>query len=119
MSLNERVEQELGITSERATQALGALFLAVRMAADAETFDAVAAAFPGVWGWIKAAPSPHGGRTGEMLALTSPETIRRNLATLELNDAQIDRLTRLAGEVLRTALPAETFERISQRLPIL
>ena len=117
MELLAQVVSEFDVDENLASKALGAVFTSVRMAMDTKTFAAVATAFPDVGTWMRDAPVT-GGRTGEMLALATPRTLRRNLSQLGLAEPQIDRLGALAGKALRESIPAEVFERITVRLPM-
>jgi hypothetical protein len=110
--------QQLQLDERTATKALGAVFTSVRMAVDAAAFGMVASAFPDAGVWMHEAPVA-GGRTGEMLALATPATLRRSLKNLGLDDAKIDELGKLTGEALRDAIPADLLGRITARLPLL
>lgn len=112
------VAQQLNVTADVAAKALGVVFTAVRMGVDPQTFGAVADAFPAANDWMRDTPVG-GGRTGEMLALASPETVRRSLGALGLDEGAIQTLGHLAGQAMAAALPEHVVQRITARFPLL
>ena len=118
MNLPREVATRFALEERLASKALGTVFTSVRMAVDTKTFSTVATAFPDVGTWLRDAPAS-GGRTGEMLALATPATLRRSLATLGLSEQQIDTLGHLVGRALQESLPADVYSQITARLPLL
>ncbi len=118
MSLLDTVVSEFGVDQHTASKTLGVLFTSVRMAIDTAAFGAVSTAFPDSSSWMREAPVT-GGRTGEMLALATPQTLRRSLTALGFADAQVDKLGSVVGQALKEATPSETYDRVVKRLPLL
>ena len=118
MDLRSSVISEFGVDENTASKALGALFTAVRMAMDTRTFGSVAVAFPAASIWMREAPVMT-GRTGEMLALATPETLHRSLVALGFDDHQVSRLGQLVGNELKTHLSSDTYDRLTKKLPLL
>ena len=118
MDLLARVTSEFNVDEKTASKALGAIFTSVRMAMDTRTFGKVALTFPDAAAWMREAPVT-GGRTGEMLALATPATLKRSLITLGFDESQVTKLGAMLGNTLREALPPEIHRRIAERLPLL
>ncbi|MEE8134705.1 MAG: hypothetical protein V3T56_06585 [Gemmatimonadales bacterium] len=117
MDLRSSVIAEFGVDENTASKALGALFTSVRMAMDTGTFGSVAVAFPDASAWMREAPVVT-GRTGELLALATPETVRRSLIALGFDDDQVDGLGQLIGSELKEHLPADTYDLLTTKLPL-
>ncbi len=118
MSLVSSVVAEFGVTEATASKALGAIFTSVRMAMDSATFGSVAVAFPDAANWMRDAPVMT-GRTGEMLALATPDTLRQSLISLGFADEHVDRLGFMTGEELKEHLDTDTYQRLTAKLPLL
>jgi hypothetical protein len=117
VDLRSSVIAEFGVDENTASKALGAVFTSVRMAMDTRTFGSVAIAFPDAANWMREAPVVT-GRTGEMLALATPGTLRRSLLALGFSEDQVDRLGQMAGEALKEHLPIDTYDRLTAKLPL-
>ena len=118
MDLQSSVIAEFGVDENTACKALGGLFTSVRMAMDTRTFGSVAVAFPAASTWMREAPVMT-GRTGEMLALATPETLHRSLVALGFDDDQVNRLGALVGSELKALLTPGTYDLVTKKLPLL
>ena len=117
MDLVHDVSTALGVDEERATQGLGALFVAIRMAVDAKTFSEVSTALPEAGPLMQHTPF-EGSRTGEMLALATPAAVRRLLRTAGFSEEQVPELCARVGRVVREAVDPAVWNTIEKRLPI-
>lgn len=117
MDLVHDVSTALGVDAERATQGIGAVFVAIRMAVDAKTFSEVAAGLPSAGSLMQHAPF-EGGRTGEMLALATPASVQRLLRLAGFTEAQIPKLCALVGAAVKGAVSADVWKTIAKRLPV-
>ena len=118
MSLADALAEHFG-DENKAVHALGAVFMVVRLSMKPDEYRQVQEALPEAEAWIKRAMSGSMARTGEILALQSPETVRRRLDQIGLNDREIERLAEDVHGVLEQILGTETFEHLVTRVPLL
>ena len=117
MDLVQQVAAILDGDEEKAKSVLGSLFTSVRMTIDTATFSKVAAAFPMLDDWMRGIPLGQ-GRTGEILALASPEALKKQLKQQGLSDAQMKQAGAAVGAAIRQAVPRDVTDKIVQRVPL-
>jgi uncharacterized protein (DUF2267 family) len=118
MDLVQVVADELGIDRARVERGLSVLFMSMRMAVDPSTFAKVTAALPGADTWMRGIELTS-RRTGEIVALGSPEALERQLKIVGYNETEIRQLGQAVGKVLRELLPQDASDGIAAHVPLL
>jgi len=118
VDLVQQVATILGGDDVKARSVLGSVFTSVRMAIDTLTFSKIGPAFPQVDEWMRGIQLAQ-GRTGEIIALAGPESLKRQLSQNGLSDAQMRQVGSAVGAAVKTALPKDVSEKILQRVPLL
>ena len=118
MDLPQRVADELGIDRSVAQQGISALLMSIRMSVDPKTFDQISAALPNLEDWMRGIQLA-GGRTGEIVALGSPEALGRQLKLAGFNEQQALQLGASVGKALAEVLPKDVFEKVAGRVKFL
>jgi hypothetical protein len=118
VDLPQIVARELSIDPAQAERGLGAVFMSIRMAAEPATFARITVAFPDADTWMRAIELSS-GRTGEILALASPQALRRQLKLAGFSEKHVRQLGPTVGQALQAALPPETFDQVVTRIPLL
>ncbi|HXV86090.1 MAG TPA: hypothetical protein VD793_05295 [Gemmatimonadales bacterium] len=116
--LVHQVATILGGDDQKARSVLGSVFTSVRMAVDTGTFSKVGRAFPHLDQWMRGIQLAQ-GRTGEIIALAGPESLKRQLTQNGLTDTQMAQVGAAVGAAVRQALPPDVSDRILQRVPLL
>jgi hypothetical protein len=118
VDLPDVVARQLGIDVAQAERGLSAVFLSIRMAVDPATFGQVSEAFPNAETWMRGIELG-GTRTGEILALASPEALRRQLHLAGFSDKDMRHLGPIVGHALQAALSPDAFDRVVTNVPLL
>lgn len=118
MELVAQVTTILGGDEGKAKSVLGSLFTSVRMSIDIKSFAHVSAAFPQLDEWMGGIMLAQ-GRTGEIIALASGETLKKQLRLRGLSDEQIQQAGAAVGAAIKQAVPKDVSERIFQRVTVL
>ncbi len=118
MDLPQRVADDLGIDRSVAQQGVSALFMSIRMAVDPKTFAQISTALPNLEDWMRGIQLA-GGRTGEIIALGSPEALGRQLKLAGFNEQEAQRLGASVGKALGEVLPKKVFDTVAGRVKIL
>lgn len=118
MDLVERVTADLGGDEEKATAALGALFMSIRLAVNNEDFERICSAVPHAEEWVRR-ETRGATRTGELFLLTQPETLHKRLEEFGLTEEQCTGLGRTVDELLDGNIPEKVLKTLRGRIPIL
>ena len=118
MDLVQQITSDVGVEQGLAVEGLGTLFMAIRMGTDAKTFAGVLEAFPDLGKWMQRAPLS-ARWTGEMLAMATPQAVRRILLNAGYKEDQVDRLCSIVGGSLKEHVRPKTYKLITEKLPIL
>lgn len=117
MDLVDRISGELGVDRGVAEQGVGALFAAVQLTVDANSFEKLKGRIPQLASWMER--SQEGNRTSELMALVGGDAILQNLRGLGYSADQITRLGHLVGEALKASAPADILSTLHDRAPLL
>ena len=118
MDLVQQITSDVGVEQELAVEGLGTLFMAIRMGTDAKTFAGVLQAYPDLGQWMQRAPLS-ARWTGEMLAMATPQAVRRILLNAGFADEQVAKLCSIVGSSLKQHVQPKTYDLITEKLPIL
>ncbi len=118
MDLLERITADLDGDEEKATAALGALFMSIRLAVNDEDFEQICSAVPQAEEWVRQ-ETRGATRTGELFLLTQPETLHKRLEEFGLTEEQCARLGRTVDESLDGNISEKVFNTLRGRIPIL
>lgn len=112
--LNEHIGDE-----DRTINALGIVFMDVRLSMKPEDYRTIRGALPESEVWVKRALSGSAARTGEMLALQSADFVRSRLVKIGLDDRQIEQLVEGVHRVLEPILGTSAFQALVAKMPLL
>lgn len=118
MSLLQQVTEEFGGDEDKALDSLSALFMTIRFSLDNAAFEHIQRAVPSADDWVRRAASS-GGRTGEMLALTTPASLQSRLERSGLGPDDQARLGSVVVRYLTPLVPAEVLNTLAQKVGIL
>lgn len=111
MDIVTQVMDQLGADENKARDGVGLMLFAIRVATDQKTFDAIKTAWPDAQSLFNKALAA-GGRTAEMLALTRPEGVRKNLENARYTADEIARLGTLVTGAFAEAVDEESAGKI-------
>jgi hypothetical protein len=114
----ERVTADLGGDEEKATAALGVLFMSIRLSTKAVEFEHVCSAIPQAQDWVRQ-ETDAATRTGELFLLTQPGILNARLEQFGLTDDQVVGLGRKVNELLDGNIPAGVLAALRERIPLL
>jgi hypothetical protein len=106
MDLIQDAATRLTLDPDTTAAALGNLLMGMRMGLDSRTWDQMRSAVPDVATLLTRVPRG-GGRTAEMISLTTPGAVRKTLEATGLTPAQVDGLAETLRATLRSHLPAD------------
>jgi hypothetical protein len=118
VSLLLQVTQELGGDESKAIDSLGALFMTIRFSLDTHSFKHVQQAVPNADEWVTRAATG-GGRTGEMLALTTPASLASRLQRSGLDTDEQARMGGVVMQYLSQSVPTDVLNTLSEKIAIL
>jgi hypothetical protein len=118
VDLVQRITTDVGVEQGLAVEGLGTLFMAIRMGTDAKTFAGVLEAYPDLGQWMQRAPLS-ARWTGEMLAMATPQAVRRILMNAGYRDEQVTLLCAILGSSLKEHVDTKTYDLITEKLPTL
>ncbi len=105
MDLVDQIAGTTGTDRDKTQSGLGILLFSLRLAIDSKSFEAIKQAIPEVQTWAQKPPAA--ARTGEMLALSTPGTVMRQLHTAGYTDDQAKTLGNAVRAALADRLPAD------------
>ncbi|HYK82036.1 MAG TPA: DUF2780 domain-containing protein [Gemmatimonadales bacterium] len=118
MDLVEQVAASLKIASGKAEKGVGAILMALRMAVDRETFEAVRRELPNCESLMGRALMS-GARTGEMAALVGPAGLLAALAAAGYQKEDVPQLGRIVLDHLRPTIGTDKVEQFLAGAPAL
>jgi hypothetical protein len=110
MNLVDDAVRNHGLQPDQAAVALGNLLFAVRMGLDARTWELMRDGLPDVAALLSRATTA-AGRTAEIVSVTSPGAIRKNLEASGIPRAAVDGMAESLRGVLSATLPADAAAR--------
>ncbi len=119
MTLLDRVTASLDGDQSKALAGLRPLFMVIKLATPRNTFAKIAEGVPDADPWAREAALGDAGRTGELLALITPDTLAQRMKTVGLCDTEIDRLGQDVGGFLAETVDAGVAEEIAELIPII
>lgn len=115
MDLGKDVLEGLGLDADLTAAGLGTLLFAVRVGLDARTWEQIKEVMPDAPALLGRA-STTGGRTAEIVSLTMPGAVRRNLAALGVREPAVQALADALRRVLRANLAPDAAARAEHAL---
>lgn len=119
MKLLDVVTAEVGGDRAKAQAGLGAVFLALRFACDPDTFTEVKRAVPEAEAWAKQAALGSAGRTAELFALVTPDTLNTRLHTIGLTAQTATAVVGHVGHYLTSHVPDDVMATLASCIPSL
>jgi hypothetical protein len=119
MKLLDVVTAEVGGDQQQALAGLGAVFLALRFACDPDTFTQVKRAVPEAESWAKQAALGSAGRTAELFALVTPDTLNTRLRAIGLTTEGANAVVGRVGQYLTSHVPDDVMATLASCIPAL
>lgn len=119
MTLLDQVAADLNCDESRARQALGPLFMLLKLATPRDTFAQIQAVVPDAVSWAHASAQGSTGRTGELLTLITPDNIRTRILADGFSEDHVDQIGQTVGRFLRRRVGAGLADRIAEIVPLI